>query len=69
MCASRDGCVGRGSLNGHYGAVLADGHEECLHADADHLVDGDAEEHEMVVTAILPKYLPRDHIKLRRVKN
>jgi len=66
MRASRDRRVGRGGLNGHYSAVLADGHKKCLHADANHLVDGDAEEHKVVVAAILPKYLNREH--LRRVK-
>jgi hypothetical protein len=42
-------------------AVLADLHEEDLNADAHHLVDGDAEEHEVVVSAILPEDLHRHH--------
>ena len=42
-------------------AVLADLHEEDLDTDAHHLVDGDAEEHEVVVSAILPEDLHRHH--------
>ena len=41
----------------YYVPVLADAHEEGLHADAHHLVDRDAEENEVVVTAVLPEHL------------
>lgn len=59
MRASWDRRVGWGGLDGDDCAVLADGHEECLHPDANHLIDGDTEEHEMVVAAIFPKYLEK----------